>query len=135
MQKELLYVFGTGNAAVTRCYNTCFAIRTVNGEFFMVDTGGGNGILGILEDMEVPLSKIHHIFITHEHTDHILGIVWMIRMIATAMKKGSYEGCLNIYCHDGLPDSFLYLFFPQAYQNLFRPYSYKSNTGNILWTV
>ena len=97
MQKELLYVFGTGNAAVTRCYNTCFAIRTVNGEFFMVDTGGGNGILGILEDMEVPLSKIHHIFITHEHTDHILGIVWMIRMIATAMKKGSYEGCLNIY--------------------------------------
>lgn len=105
MQKELLYVFGTGNAAVTRCYNTCFAIRTVNGEFFMVDTGGGNGILGILEDMEVPLSKIHHIFITHEHTDHILGIVWMIRMIATAMKKGSYEGCLNIYCHDGLPDT------------------------------
>ncbi len=87
MQKELLYVFGTGNAAVTRCYNTCFAIRTVNGEFFMVDTGGGNGILGILEDMEVPLSKIHHIFITHEHTDHILGIVWMIRMIATARTK------------------------------------------------
>ncbi len=25
---EELYVFGTGNAAVTHCYNTCFAIRT-----------------------------------------------------------------------------------------------------------
>ena len=105
MNKELLYVFGTGNAAVTRCYNTCFAIQTVSGEYFMVDTGGGNGILGILESMDVPLDKIHHIFITHEHTDHILGIVWMIRMIATAMKKGVYEGDLNIYCHDELPET------------------------------
>ena len=24
---EKLYVFGTGNALVTRCYNTCFALR------------------------------------------------------------------------------------------------------------
>lgn len=83
---EELYVFGTGNAAVTHCYNTCFAIRTetyVPGsgsreEFFMVDTGGGNGILGILERMNVSLFHIHHIFITHEHTDHLLGIVWMV---------------------------------------------------------
>ena len=47
---EQLYVFGTGNAAVSRCYNTCFAIR-IQDEFFMVDAGGGNGILKILEDM------------------------------------------------------------------------------------
>ncbi|MEF9953825.1 MAG: MBL fold metallo-hydrolase [Clostridium sp.] len=104
MEKELLYVFGTGNAAVTRCYNTCFAIKEAD-EFFMVDTGGGNGILGILEDMEVPLQKIHHIFITHEHNDHLLGIVWMVRMIATKMLKGDYDGDLNIYCHDELPDT------------------------------
>ena len=83
---EELYVFGTGNAQATHCYNTCFAIKDGN-EFFMVDAGGGNGILGILEKMNVDMSHIHHIFVTHEHTDHILGIVWMVRMIATAMKK------------------------------------------------
>lgn len=104
MKQEQLYVFGTGNAAVTRCYNTCFAIRDGQ-EFFMIDTGGGNGILGILEDMEVPLQNIHHIFITHEHNDHLLGIVWMVRMIATRMIKGTYEGQLNIYCHDELPET------------------------------
>ncbi|MBP3926758.1 MAG: MBL fold metallo-hydrolase [Clostridium sp.] len=104
MNQPLLYVFGTGNATVTRYYNTCFAIKTAD-EYFMVDAGGGNGILGILERMEVPLTKIHHIFVTHEHTDHILGIVWMIRMIATAMKKGAYEGDLSIYCHDELPET------------------------------
>lgn len=112
---EKLYVFGTGNAAVTRCYNTCFAIRTrlpeappcSGDEFFMVDAGGGNGILGILKRMDVPLNRIHHIFITHEHTDHLLGVVWMIRMIGTEIKKGRYEGTLSIYCHDGLPDTIL----------------------------
>ena len=95
---EELYVFGTGNAQATRCYNTCFAIRDEE-EYFLVDAGGGNGILLILEDMNVPLTKIHHVFVTHEHNDHILGMVWIIRMIATAMKKGSYEGNLTIYCH------------------------------------
>ena len=48
---DQLYVFGTGNATVTRCYNTCFAIQNSENRFFMVDTGGGNGILRILEDM------------------------------------------------------------------------------------
>ena len=35
---EKLYVFGTGNAQATRCYNTCFAIRDED-EYFMVDAG------------------------------------------------------------------------------------------------
>ncbi len=99
---EQLYVFGTGNAAVTRCYNTCFAIRNDSDQFFMVDAGGGNGILRILQDMQVSFDQIHHIFVTHEHTDHLLGIVWMVRFIATGIRKGSYEGDLNIYCHSDL---------------------------------
>ena len=99
-----LYVFGTGNASVTRYYNTCFAIRT-GSEFFMVDAGGGNGILSILEDMSVPICRIHHMFISHEHTDHILGAVWMIRMIASAIKKGTYQSPFFIYCHDGLTET------------------------------
>ena len=65
---EQLYVFGTGHAAVTRCYNTCFAVRNPSDCFFMVDAGGGNGILRILEDMKVSFNQIHHIFITHELT-------------------------------------------------------------------
>lgn len=101
---EQLYVFGTGNAAVTHCYNTCFAIRDGE-EYFMVDAGGGNGILRILEDLQVSLAKIHHIFVTHEHNDHILGMVWMVRMIATDMLKGKYEGTLTIYCHRELIDT------------------------------
>lgn len=104
MDRELLYVFGTGNATVTKLYNTCFALRDGD-EYFMVDAGGGNGILKILEEMQVSVNQIHHLFVTHAHTDHILGIVWMVRMIATQMKKGAYVGDANIYCHAGLVDT------------------------------
>ena len=102
---EQLYVFVTGNAIVTRCYNTCFAIKNSDGEYFMVDTGGWNGILRILEDMNVDMKRIHHIFLTHEHTDHLLGIVWLVRMISVLMKKELYDGNLYIYCHEDLVET------------------------------
>ena len=101
MQSETLILLGKGNATVTRCYNTCFAIQ-IGEEYFLTDTGGGNGILTQLEKAEIPLEAIHEIFISHEHTDHLLGLVWLIRMIATRMKKGQYEGDLQIYCHKEL---------------------------------
>lgn len=98
--KEELIVLGTGNAVVTRCFNTCFAIRS--DELFLVDTGGGNGILAQLEKAGIEYADIHDVFITHEHTDHLLGIVWLIRIIATRMKRNQYEGIMNIYCHRDL---------------------------------
>ena len=102
---EAMYVLGTGNANAVNCYNTCFALRDpLDGEFILVDAGGGNGILRILRDMEVPLTSIHHILVTHEHTDHILGIVWIIRMIAASMKQQTYTGNLRIYGHKELLD-------------------------------
>ncbi len=101
---EELIVLGTGNASVTNCYNTCFALRKGE-EYFLVDAGGGNGILSALEKASIDYRKIHHIFITHEHCDHILGVVWMVRMIGTAMNQGAYEGDLKIYCHEGLVET------------------------------
>lgn len=95
---QYIYVLGTGNAAVTKCYNTCFAINGENGEYFLVDAGGGNGILVQLEKMNIPITGIRHMFITHMHTDHVLGAIWLIRMVATAVLKGTYHGKLHIYC-------------------------------------
>lgn len=100
--KERLIALGTGNATVTKCFNTCFVIQDEQGRYFMVDTGGGNGILTQLEKAEISYNDIHHIFITHEHTDHLLGVIWLIRVISTSMKEGEYEGNLNIYCHRDL---------------------------------
>lgn len=104
--KEELILLGTGNATVTRCFNTCFAIKRGE-EYFLVDTGGGNGIMTQLEKANIPMEAIHEIFMSHEHTDHLLGLIWLIRMIATKMKKGQYVGNLNIYCHEELKQTIL----------------------------
>ena len=103
---ERIHVLGTGNALVTHCYNTCFYLELDEGGL-LVDCGGGNGILRQLEDAGIDPVSIRHIFVSHEHCDHILGVVWLVRMIGTAMNKGSREGDLTIHCHAGLAESIL----------------------------
>lgn len=96
-----LTMLGTGNALVTKCFNTCFVLSEGK-DHFLVDSGGGNQILRVLKDADIELTDIHNIFITHEHADHILGIVWLIRMIGTRINEGKYKGVLNIYSHSDL---------------------------------
>lgn len=103
---DRLIVLGTGNAAVTKCYNTCFVL-TNEKDYILVDAGGGNGILSILEKAQVPFFKVQNAFVSHKHTDHILGMVWVIRKIAALILSDQYEGNLNIYCHNELAHTIL----------------------------
>jgi len=96
-----LVMLGTGHAMVTKCFNTCFALEN-NDEYFLVDAGGGNGIMTQLEKAKIPYSGIHQMFVTHGHTDHVLGVIWIIRKIAMLMLENKYMGELTIYCHDDL---------------------------------
>ncbi|MBQ7578471.1 MAG: MBL fold metallo-hydrolase [Synergistaceae bacterium] len=92
-------MLGTGNALVTECYNTCFVMRSESGNI-LIDTGGGNYILHQLKRINLDLQDIHNIFITHAHIDHILGLIWIIRISAQRMNKNIFNGDLNIYSHD-----------------------------------
>lgn len=94
---DRLIVLGTGNAQATRCYNTCFAIDGPGG-LLLCDAGGGSGILRQLEDAGIGWERVHSLILTHAHSDHLLGAVWVVRMVATAMNAGRYEGHLDIYC-------------------------------------
>lgn len=89
-------MLGTGNATVSQIYNTCFVLKTPS-TLMLVDAGGGNGILAQLKKVNVQISDIHHLFVTHAHTDHVLGVIWVIRMVAQC--KG-YEGLLHVYGND-----------------------------------
>ena len=89
-------MLGTGNATVSQIYNTCFVLQTPS-ILMLVDAGGGNGILAQLKKVNIQISDIHHLFVTHAHTDHVLGVIWIIRMVAQC--KG-YEGLLHVYGND-----------------------------------
>ena len=94
--KNQITMLGTGNATVSQIYNTCFVLQT-SSTLMLVDAGGGNGILSQLKKVNVQISDIHHLFVTHAHTDHVLGVIWVIRMVAQC--KG-YEGLLHVYGND-----------------------------------
>lgn len=94
-------MLGTGCAMVTKCYNTCFTISKGD-EHFLVDTGGGNTILSNLEKCNISLNKIHHLFISHSHNDHIMGVVWIVRAVAQSIINNKYDGILTIYCEDSV---------------------------------
>ena len=95
-----LHIFGTGNGGALNCYNTCFAIEN-NSEYLLVDGGGGNQILNQFKLANIDITKIHHVFLSHNHTDHILGVIWVLRNICQKMRfGGSYIGNLNFYGSD-----------------------------------
>lgn len=92
-------MLGTGNAMCVNCYNTCFYLHSPKGGM-LVDGGGGNGILHQLLKAKIPFESIRHMFVTHCHTDHIMGAIWMIRKISPLIFKGKHKGPFTIYCNN-----------------------------------
>ena len=66
--------------------------------------GGGNTLLSQLEKAHINWQDIKDIFVTHKHIDHLMGIIWMIRMIGQHMSQGKYQGEVRIYAHKELID-------------------------------
>lgn len=93
-------MLGTGNATATECYNTCFLLTSKDGRHLLVDGGGGNAILSRLKLAGTDWRDIRDIFVTHKHIDHLLGVIWMVRMICQNMSRGAYSGEARIYAHD-----------------------------------
>lgn len=94
--KYLISFLGTGHATATECFNSCFAIRK-NNDVFLVDSGGGNGILKQLKEANINLENIKAIFISHNHLDHILGVIWIVRILARKYFKNEIELPMYIY--------------------------------------
>lgn len=92
-----LLMLGTGHGTVMSLYNTCFVIQNPTGNF-LVDTGGSIEVIKRLKHFGIELNEIKHIFISHAHNDHILGLIWMIKgLFKYPIDEGNK---LNIYCND-----------------------------------
>lgn len=92
-----LLMLGTGNGGVTKLYNTCFIIQNEQGNF-LVDTGGGVEIFNRLKHFNLTLDKINSIFISHQHTDHILGMIWILKKLFKYSPDSGMK--INVYCND-----------------------------------
>ena len=97
-------MLGTGNGGTLDLYNTCFVIQNENGNF-LVDTGGGIEIIKRLKQVNIDYKSIRHIFISHSHTDHILGIFWLFKKISRDAMHGLIAERINIYCNNVVYES------------------------------
>ncbi len=94
-----IIMLGTGNGGTMDLYNTCFVIQNESGNF-LIDTGGSIEILKRLNKVNIDYKTIQHIFISHSHTDHILGLFWYFKKISLDALLGKITEKINIYCND-----------------------------------
>jgi len=106
-------MLGTGHGFVFNIYNTCFLIENGN-EFLLVDTGGGAEIVRRLKQCKIELKDVRNVFISHCHTDHILGFMWMLKRMSKLFASETYEGKLNVYCNKEVAEA-----IPAIYSHLF----------------
>ena len=96
---DKIIMLGTGAASAIKFYNACFALQKDN-EYMLIDGGGGINILDQLDKANIPMKAIKNIFVTHNHIDHIIGIIWIIRKLSLMMIFNNYDEEINIYASD-----------------------------------
>ena len=101
---DKVIMLGTGNGGTMNLYNTCFLMNH-NNQNFLVDTGGSIEIVKRLKEKSIDIKDIHHIFISHQHTDHLLGLIWMFKKLGRAGINGELKERLNIYCNREVYDA------------------------------
>lgn len=113
-------MLGTGSGAVMNLYNTCFIIQNETGNF-LVDTGGSIELIKRLNKINIDYKSIHHIFLSHCHSDHVFGLIWLFRKISLDIKMGEKIDPIHIYCNDVVYNSIkeaLKYFFPDKFIDL-----------------
>ena len=118
---EKIIMLGTGHGFVLNLYNTCFILENGN-ENLLVDTGGGVEIVRNLEKVGYKITDINNIFISHCHTDHILGLMWILKRMYGVFMRG-YDKVFTVYCNEEVTESINKIYpavFPEPIINVIR---------------
>lgn len=94
-----LIMLGTGNGGTFDLFNTCFVVQNSKGNF-LVDAGGSIEIINRLSKNNIDFFSLKHIFISHSHTDHIFGLIWLFKRIGVRLFREKLDEKINIYCND-----------------------------------
>ena len=93
-----LTILGISSAIPTRNRQPTAQILNVNDQLFLIDCGEATQIQ--LRRLKIRYNKINHIFISHLHGDHYLGLLGLI----SSMHLEGRTGPLYIYCPKGLDE-------------------------------
>jgi len=89
-------ILGSSSALPTAKRNLSAHVLNVHEHFYLIDCGEATQMQ--MRRFKIPISKINHIFITHLHGDHFLGLFGLISTFSILGRKCD----LNIYAHADL---------------------------------
>lgn len=116
MTKFQITILGCGSAIPTTLHNPPSQLVDVNEKLFMIDCGEGTQLQ--MRKYKTRISKLHSIFISHLHGDHVFGLPGLLATLSLLGRTAD----LNIYAHKEM-DLFIDLFI-KYFGNQF---SYKIN--------
>ncbi len=89
-------ILGCGSALPTTKHNPSSQLVEVNGKLFMIDCGEGTQLQ--VRKVGARLGKLHSIFISHLHGDHLFGLPGLISTLGLLGRTAD----LTIYAHQEL---------------------------------
>ena len=102
---DKLIFLGTGHALAYHCYTTCLAL-TDGTHTFVTDGGGGNGVFMQMERANMRPDDVTDLFISHAHTDHLIGAIWLVRVIGHQFDRSGRTTPLHVYGHASVLETF-----------------------------
>ena len=96
MTKFEVLILGNASAAPTLKRNHTSQLININEQYFLVDCGEGTQLR--LREHKIKLQRINHIFISHLHGDHYLGLIGLIQTMHLLGRVSE----LSIYCSQNI---------------------------------
>lgn len=93
MTKFQVTILGCGSALPTTLHHPSSQLVDVNEKLFMIDCGEGTQLQ--MRKYRIRMSKLHSVFISHLHGDHIFGLPGLLSTLSLLGRTGD----LNIYAH------------------------------------
>ena len=93
MNKFQVTILGCGSAIPTTMHNPPSQLVDLNEKLFMIDCGEGTQLQ--MRKFKTRMNKLHSVFISHLHGDHIFGLPGLLSTLSMLGRTGD----LHIYAH------------------------------------
>jgi len=98
MTKFEVLILGNASASPTLKRNHTSQLININEQYFLVDCGEGTQLR--LREHKIKLQRINHIFISHLHGDHYLGLIGLLQTMHLLGRVSE----LSIYCSQNIKE-------------------------------
>ena len=101
MERPRVVFLGTGGALNPERYQASMLVQAA-GTSFLLDVGGGLGVVRRLLACQVDPLGVRHVFLSHRHLDHVGGLeplLWY--MFYDAFRTGSPPPPVDVYALPG----------------------------------